>query len=49
VTHPRLEHPSHAKCGAIAAIRKTRLRSVGQLDEPSMRAIAIEVKRLLAI
>jgi mRNA-degrading endonuclease toxin of MazEF toxin-antitoxin module len=50
VTHPRLEHPSYAKCGAIAALPKTRLKErLGQLDEPSMRAIAIEVKRLLAI
>jgi mRNA-degrading endonuclease toxin of MazEF toxin-antitoxin module len=50
VTHPCLEHPTYAKCGAIAALPKTRLKErLGQLDEPSMRAIVIEVRRLLAI
>ncbi len=50
VTHPRLAHPSYAKCGAIAALPKTRLKErLGQLDEPSMAAITVEVKRLLAV
>jgi mRNA-degrading endonuclease toxin of MazEF toxin-antitoxin module len=50
VTHPRLERPSYAKCGAIAALPKTRLKErLGRLDERSMAAIALEVKRLLAI
>ena len=50
VTNPRLERPSYAKCGVIAALPKARLKErLGQLDEPSMRAIAIELKRLLAI
>ncbi|HYL22314.1 MAG TPA: type II toxin-antitoxin system PemK/MazF family toxin [Gemmatimonadales bacterium] len=49
VTHPRLEHPSYAKCGAIAALPKTRLKErLGKLHERSMTAIALEVKRLLA-
>jgi mRNA-degrading endonuclease toxin of MazEF toxin-antitoxin module len=50
VTHERLERASYARCGAIAAIPKTRLKEcLGQLDERSMAAITFEVKRLLAI
>jgi len=50
VSHPRLERPSYAKCGAMAALPKTRLKErLGELDERSMMAIVVEVKRLLAI
>ncbi len=50
VTHPRLERPSYAKCGAIAALPKARLKQLlGQVDERDMAAITVEVRRLLAL
>jgi mRNA-degrading endonuclease toxin of MazEF toxin-antitoxin module len=49
VRHPQLEQTSYAKCGAIAAIPKERLgRRVGAVGEETMRAIARELRRILA-
>ncbi len=50
VTHPRLERPSYAKCGAIAALPKDRLKHrLGRLDARTMAAISAEVRRLLGV
>jgi mRNA-degrading endonuclease toxin of MazEF toxin-antitoxin module len=50
VSHPRLEQPSYAKCGAIAALPKARLKErLGRLDDHHMTAITTELKRLLAV
>ena len=50
VRHPRLEHPSYAKCGAIAALPKARLQErLGRLDAHAMATIGAEVRRLLGV
>jgi mRNA-degrading endonuclease toxin of MazEF toxin-antitoxin module len=50
VSHPHLEQPSYAKCGAIAALPKARLKErLGRLDDHHMMAITTELKRLLAV
>lgn len=50
VSHPRLEQTSYAKCGALAALPKERLKErLGRLDASSMTAIQLEVKRLLGV
>jgi mRNA-degrading endonuclease toxin of MazEF toxin-antitoxin module len=50
VTHPQLEQASYAKCGAIAAIPKERLKQrIGTVDAETMRGIGAELRRLLAV
>lgn len=50
VRHQRLKRTSYAKCGAVSAVPKTRLKErIGKLDESAMSAIATELRRLLGI
>ena len=50
VKHPRLTQASYAKCGAIAAIPKERLKQrIGALGPETMNKIGAELRRLLAM
>lgn len=50
VRHSALREPSYAKCGALNALPKTRLKQrIGHLDEPTLDRIGVELRRLLAI
>lgn len=50
VSHARLKQTSYAKCGAIAAMPKDRLKQrIGAASPDAMREISLEVRRLLGI
>ena len=50
VRHPSLEHPSYARCGGVGALPKTHLKErIGRVDDHTLTAIGLELRRLLAI
>lgn len=50
VRHPRLRQLSYAKCGAITAIPKERLkRRIGTLADAPMTSLVVELRRVLGI
>jgi len=45
-----LRRPSYAKCGALSALPKTRLKQrIGKVDAATLAAISLEIRRLLAL
>lgn len=50
VEHPRLKQASYAKCGAVAAVPKERLRQrIGTLGDQPMTRVVVELRRVLGI
>jgi mRNA-degrading endonuclease toxin of MazEF toxin-antitoxin module len=50
VRHPGLRELSYAKCGALNALPKTRLKQrVGRVDAAILAAIGRELRRLLGL
>ncbi len=50
VRHPGLREQSYAKCGALNALPKTRLKQrIGRATPEALAAIGLELRRLLAI
>ncbi len=50
VRHPGLREQSYAKCGALNALPKTRLKQrIGRVDDAILTAIGRELRRLLGL
>ncbi len=50
VRHPGLREQSYAKCGALNALPKARLKQrIGRVGPETLAAIGAELRRLLAI
>jgi len=50
VRHPGLREQSYAKCGALNALPKTRLKQrIGHVDEQTLDRIGFELRRLLGL
>ncbi len=50
VHHPRLKQASYAKCGSVGALTKARFKQrIGRVDDETLTAIGLELRRFLAI